>query len=621
MQSAPLRSVRYPILILTLLLATWLGARGLNADSYWLDEYASLYEAGGAYFGPLSPAQVWERISTQDPWQSPGYYLLLNQWGAWVGWTEFATRALSLFAGLLAIAWTYRLGRDLISPLGGLAAAVALGTSAYLLYFFHELRPYTLYVLFTSLMVWAYWRLVTRRPRRALYIWLLLGVAGALYTHYFAGLTAVALAVFHLLTWPRFRDRRWLWWRVTAVFIISGLLFVPWLQSFLAGAAEAGRQSGIRGASALSAQDAITGLLYLFSNGSTGLFIVIAALGVQRAFRAALTGFWLLCVLGLLLLINAKFGVILEVRYLMALWPPLAILFGLGFSRVARIDWRVAGGMMAVWVAGGIWISLHTFPGYALHNPQWHLPWRTLRDQITAQVQADDRVIFLLPDWTWAVYHRDLMAFYLHDLPVKTALVEQPAYHGYSEFVSQEKTLVADASRLWVATAPQQPLNYRAEFDQVLADQGFLDCGIPAQRDDLRLDLYVQPPQTTGIQFGTDPQFTLIPMTQLDITTPNPVLNLVAIWKATDPLAANQYSAAFHLENAAGELVAQVDYGVPTYPENCHAVDLPLENLPDGTYTLLTTVYAWETGTRVHPANAAAQPDERVVLGSITFKG
>jgi uncharacterized membrane protein len=185
------------IVIVVLLLVCWLGARGLDADAIWLDEYWSLYNAGGAMMGPISPAEVWNRIAERDPWQSPGYYLLLNLWGKVVGWTEFATRSLSLFGGLLAVAWTYRLGRDLISPFGGVAAAIALGLSAYFIYFLHEMRSYTLYVLFTPPMVWAYWKLLHRERKQA-YALLFLSITGALYTHYFAALTALFLGVFHV---------------------------------------------------------------------------------------------------------------------------------------------------------------------------------------------------------------------------------------------------------------------------------------------------------------------------------------------------------------------------------------------------------------------------------------
>ena len=43
--------------------------------------------------------------------------ILLSIWGPFVGWSEFAIRALSLFIGLLTLAWVFRvIGRGLFAP-------------------------------------------------------------------------------------------------------------------------------------------------------------------------------------------------------------------------------------------------------------------------------------------------------------------------------------------------------------------------------------------------------------------------------------------------------------------------------------------------------------------------
>lgn len=142
------------------LLVFWLAARLLDFDALWVDEYWTIYSAGGAYLGPLSPIQIWERVSTQDFFWPPAFPLVLSIWGSFTGWSELSVRALSLFSGLLAVAWMYRLGRDMISPLAGLAAAVMMGTSAYLIYFFHEARAYSFYVFLVIPTIWAYYILI-----------------------------------------------------------------------------------------------------------------------------------------------------------------------------------------------------------------------------------------------------------------------------------------------------------------------------------------------------------------------------------------------------------------------------------------------------------------------------
>ena len=140
-------------LTVLLFLSAWVGIRGLNADSFWLDEIWTVRQAHLA-----TPLDVWSQISAHDPWQAPGYFMAVQVWGGLAGWSELAIRFLSLLAGLLGIAFTYRLAREFTNRQGALAAAVLLGASAYFLYFFHEARAYTLYVLLTPMMVWAYRR-------------------------------------------------------------------------------------------------------------------------------------------------------------------------------------------------------------------------------------------------------------------------------------------------------------------------------------------------------------------------------------------------------------------------------------------------------------------------------
>ena len=41
--------------------------------------------------------------------------MLLSIWGLLAGWNELAIRSLSLFVGLLTLAWVYRVGCDLFA--------------------------------------------------------------------------------------------------------------------------------------------------------------------------------------------------------------------------------------------------------------------------------------------------------------------------------------------------------------------------------------------------------------------------------------------------------------------------------------------------------------------------
>ncbi|MCI0351715.1 MAG: glycosyltransferase family 39 protein, partial [Acidobacteriales bacterium] len=208
-------------MITLLLLAFALGVRMLQADILWFDEAKTVYFNGARHFGPLSLAGVWNNLAENDPWQSPGYYLLLDLWADAVGWSDFAARSLSLFIGMVALAWLYRLGRDMLnSRIGIFAAAVLVGSSLYI-HYLHEMRPYALYVLMTCLSIWAYWRILSSKaePVWRFYVALFIGLAGLAYTHIFALLTAFGIGVYHLLLAPK--NRRW--FMTCAVMLLAAL--------------------------------------------------------------------------------------------------------------------------------------------------------------------------------------------------------------------------------------------------------------------------------------------------------------------------------------------------------------------------------------------------------------
>ena len=98
--------------VLLALLVMGLGARKLGADGLWFDEWWSLYVSGADVFHvSRSVGDILLRVADQDIRQGLLYPLALAGWGSVVGWSLFATRALSLFAGLISLAGVYRLAR------------------------------------------------------------------------------------------------------------------------------------------------------------------------------------------------------------------------------------------------------------------------------------------------------------------------------------------------------------------------------------------------------------------------------------------------------------------------------------------------------------------------------
>jgi len=578
-------------------------------DALWVDEYWSIYNAGGAHLGPLSPAEIWTRVATQDPWQSPGYFMLLAGWGSLVGWTAFAARALSLLAGLLAIAWTYRLGHDLVSPLGGLAAAVTMGASAYFLYYFHEVRGYALLVALTPPTLWAYWRLVNQKGGWRTQAVFFLGSLSLFYTHYFGALPLVVMGVYHLLVVKK--DRRW--WRPFLLMGAAGLLFLPWMGALVSGLTIAVKDTA-RQLSAWTPRQIVQGTLFMFSNGSIVLVIVLGLYSLRRNPVVIFVWFCLLGLFGLILLVNARLGVVLEARYLLPLWPMLALVVALALERLAQTTARrLIIFILGLWLLAGVWNSIDGESAYTLSNPHWHQPWDILAESLRPRELNGDALLYLLPDWTWPAYHEDVLGYYFNGSPVRTTLLQRPENIGADGFARQEREAVTEAARVWVGYTTNQPTHYIAAAERLLAENGYLYCGSFSQASPLALDLYGRANRKgSGVDFRVPENPDVKsdqPSIRLDFITSQSVipqrdrqaghLNVTAFWSIDADVAPSTYSVGLHVENLNGQLVAQVDYGLPTEPHVCHSTDIPLSNLPSGDYRLLVAVYAWQTGERL----------------------
>src|SRR5690606_19212957 len=182
-----------------------------------------------------------------------------------LGWQPFSLRLLSLFCGLLTIAITYRLGRDLFSPLAGFCAAAVIGVSFYLIDYTHTIRMYTMVPMQLAFILWLYQRLV--QPRHAARTWewvALFGLtAAAMYTHYLSLLVLGSIGFYHLFFASK--NRRWL--EISVVMTLAVLTFLPWVPVMVSGEEERKDLSE----TALSPLGTIELLGYLFGNGLTVL--------------------------------------------------------------------------------------------------------------------------------------------------------------------------------------------------------------------------------------------------------------------------------------------------------------------------------------------------------------
>jgi hypothetical protein len=600
-----------------LLVTTWLGAGGLNADALWLDEVWSVSMAGGAHYGPLSPLALWTRNASEDPRNAVGYHLLLAGWGAFVGWTEFAARTSSLLIGALAVAWTYRLGRDLYSPVAGIVAAALIGTSAFYIYYLHELRTYSLSVLLTVITVWTYHRITVRlKPSRWLDVGFVVGVLGILYTFYFAAIIVGVLAFYHILFVPKTRA----WWRVPILVAIAGLLFLPWLGVMLSGLSIS-LGDEILHAKSLTPGEVIGNLFFYFGNGLVFLPVVAIGLAVgQRGTRAI----WFIVLFSVLSVVAANIRLqVIETgreRYMLMLWPLLAVLCGVGFARLWRSPAKLASApFLGIWILIGIHTSLGTEFTRDIPGAQ-ALPWDRVTNVLLTETTPDDAVIVHLPvgNWVWEITTSE---YYLHNLPARFTLLESLPGRTADQLRQSEEEFIAGALQVWLGVDKRvPPASVLTDLQQLLT-KNYVSCGTVLDLPRMSLALYIQKPlfpeaDSAMVQFGDGvslAHYTLSSESETQLET-------TFIWQVSPDVPPNTYSVALHILDSNGQLVAQQDYGLPNESLACRQSSVSLDTLPSGEYSLAAAVYRWETGERLPGiSTVTGEQGDRLVLGTFTL--
>jgi hypothetical protein len=609
------------LLIPLLLLTTGLAARNLNADAVWYDEYWSLYNVGSPPNGSRTLIDIWNANLATNLWEPPGYYLMLGAWGGVVGWTHFASRTLSLLFGLLAVAMTYRLGRDLFSPTVGLGAAVTLGVSAFFIDYLHEIRNYTIFVFLIVYILWAYWRIIQRVSAKwhvtGTEIGFVLALAAAMYLHYYAMLPIAVLALYHLLFVFK-RNSSSLctgrglgggvnqWWRIVILMGIAGLLYLPWAGMALQGLAKAA--GGVNYVIPTLTPVQVGRLLaYTFSNASGALLGLLVGLALTRRDRPA--GFvWFIAagILAGMLLVDARLKILIHIRHLLALWPLLALLVGLGIERLAK------GGIhpawpIAVWIAAGLGAAGDPAFVRNLPNTEPRLDWQglsatlaTLREKAT----ADDVLVFHVPAGD------QILSYYTEGLPAPFQRTESFFYSPdpNAGYPANASAFMDEAARVWYVTAPEMPPFYQeAEFKGALLGQHVL-CDVPVELSGMRLERYAKVPAASDFQFGEGISLTVLDAIPAEAETSLPLL---FGWRVADDVPRGKYSALLHVEDAAGQLTA-ADYGLPEESFGCRATKIPLAA---GEYKLWVGVYDWQTLERLPAKNLSTGDEgERLLL-------
>ena len=593
--------------LLPLLLAAALVTTQLDNKAFIGDEADSLYAAGVNNAGPRNLAEVWEYIAVEDPVVAQGWSMLLFIWGRISGWSEPAIRALSLFAGLLTLAWIYRAGRDFFGPQAGLFAALILGSSVVFLAYMELARAITMVALFTALILWSYW-CVALHPRPAgpwAQAGLLLGSTGLLYSHYFGSLFLPALGLFHLLFVPKKRR----WWRTVLLVGLSALVAALQLPGFLNGLTKSTADEQLHN-SAMAAAEIAGQFLHELSNFLISLPpFVSAALPVLLLLAVAVATIlhlrsdrradasWLIAFVAatsLLLMIGAnELARVMKpnyIRYLMPLWP-LSALFVSRYKRALAVP-------LIIWLILAPVLVLSS-PKYfrTRSRSSFHLVHRTLHELIPVgdlvimdQSLKEGEILYLSPRYIGRL-----------NLPY------EPVFWRIGEPLPERAPEQSSKSRLWLLfyLSPD-----RAEYTGLRAAPGYVYCERLLDMWNFLLERWAPSAEdcpVVPLLLEFDQNVTLV---RQAVTLSDNLLRLEAAIRSPDDYFLKYHSLAVHVIDVnSGDRVAQRDVGVGPGDFLRLASEIDISTLSPGDYELQVALYNWKTGARLSARNTVTGAD------------
>lgn len=586
--SVPLRVLHgFWLAVFVLLLIYVLVLSGLLRDSLWGDEAWTAWAVRSPFVSDML-ARV--RMDVHPPL----YFALMDGWTLAAGDSPLALRLPSVWAGLVALATVYALGRRLFDAPAGLLALILLGTSGFFIYYAREARMYTLLLALAALATLLYWRW---QSRRGLWRGLIYGVvcAALVYTHY-AGVLVVGVHVLHgLLT----RGRAM--WRSIVPYGIALALFAPWLPT-LADQLRANPAGPLAVPVATDAAAvAALSLLLTADQGWLSLLILSGAVAlavwqkrwtVSRRMLSPLLLSALLFLLtpAVLLGLNALWKPVYQVRYAIALLVGWALLLG----AVLR-SWAGQGGRQWVLSAGLLFALILTqLSGLETFWPP-KPPWEAaLREVSTARAPLEPIVTDFAPYSPAAYYERLLGLRRGITLDLSWRLHTPAEVRGLADVLQAEArvwaALPVNTAKSWQMMAllgEIRGVSYRAALGNMVF------YGFDASRTDrlryrfgdvLRLD---EAPDA-GTQFSIRRGETLC----------------VAMNLRSLQVLDERYSLGLHLIDQTGTVQAAAwDEGLggaeADHPLEVQPCLTPPSDVPAGHYHLQAVVYEWATGQRL----------------------
>jgi hypothetical protein len=579
-------------LIIILLLAFWLGARSLNVDILFVDEYWSIRNSAGEPFGGGLPA-IWRNSTELDPGgMGILYHLLLAGFQEFMGSTVYTVRLFSLFTGLLAIAMTYRVGREMFSQQVGFYAALVMGTSAFFIDYLHEARAYTLLAFFALVVVYSYYRLL-HHTRWWHYPLLTLSLAAVAYTHYVALAMGAVVGVIHLFQLRQMAWRKW--WSIVACMALGGILFLPWLGITLEvvqrGMGDVGRQED-----SMLAGQIISNFLYTMSNANIGLLALFALLSLRNR-RLWMAWTWVIVSVLLVLLINSQIPFMVHLRYLMFVLPAIALVVAVGMQQLERKGLSMML-LIVVWGGAGIYQSFTP----AFIDDQFGQIYRApaegfnqARAILDQRAEVDDLALLHIIPPTFEPFNYFVLDYYFEHTGLRYDQFERMnnSFAGSdNDYLKDVNAVFSDVGVVWTMVIPEVPKTQRSNVVNYTLDTQFHVCETIVERDDMLMQLWVRAPEREPIASFGDVRMFDMQRGFLDESHLHVVLGF-----EMEDVPQYTYSVALQFFSPDGTFISTTDFPLPNErPFACTATTLAI---PDGDYELRAVIYDPTTQERI----------------------
>lgn len=516
-----------------LLLSCYLGAQHLTDDAIWFDEWITYFISGtGAFESPalgntpcaeivgdgIPPLDTLCLAAIDNSWP-PAFFLLLKAWDFISNGITFTDRILALFIGMLAVAVMYRMGKRMFSPSGGLIAAALLASSAFFVYYTHEVRGYTLYVLMPALAGYFYWLMLDSRyyNKRWLKWSFVASIALTLYTHYIGIAVVLGIGIYHVFFERSrtgiFRGARrdnsitpHRWTTILKMGINGCLFYAPWVAvlyiSFL--------NESINKRS-LDTLSLLQSTLYGFGNNLWWLVLpalIIAILNWKnRIVRFLLV--WAVTILSVSLLGNLAADFLFHPRHIMGMLPALMLLLTFAILQVMKRSSMIGWSLVTVWVGVGIFLSMsdtfmNNLPRHISTVPQTAMD--TIVDTANQCVSENDLLILAIDEAQDEWVHDQPIDYYLGASDIDVVQLgslmtndgDNPSVllprELYRLLIEERVQSISEArDNIWLMTLNELDVDeQQAQLTEMLTEDDFINCGFVIKSPTVNGTLYTK---------------------------------------------------------------------------------------------------------------------------------